>query len=139
MAKIALQDGKIVLKDGKASCACCSPSGECAPGAPSISGSAEQGGTGYDPNGPCVDFITAITTPATVSGLYKCTGGVDDQGNMTWPGGSFFSPADFAPCYGAHNFEFYANLNIGDTVSCEAGSWGGPNGCNISCCFVSAP
>jgi hypothetical protein len=67
---------------------------------------------------------------------------VDDQGNMTWAGGSFFSPAGqpgVGPCFGAHNFEFYANLNIGDTVSCEAGSWGGNVGCNISCCFVSAP
>jgi len=138
MATIKLQEGKVILKDGKVSCSCCG----CAPGAPSISGNASQEGIETDPSSPCVDFITATTTPATISGLYKCTGSVDDQGNMTWPGGSFFSPANqpsVGPCYGAHDFEFYANLNVGDTVSCEAGSWGGPNNCNISCCFVSAP
>jgi hypothetical protein len=141
MATIKTQGGKVITKDGKVSCTCCA-SGECAPGAPSISGSATQQGTGTNQSGPCVDFITATTTPATVSGLHKCTGGVDDQGNMTWPGGSFFSPSNqpsVGPCFGAHNFEFYAKLNTGDTVSCEAGSWGGPVTCIISCCLVTAP
>lgn len=134
MATIKLQDGKVVLKNEKVSCICCNPL--C------VSGSASQEGTGGNPSGPCVDFITAKTTKAIIPGLYKCTGYVDDQGNMTWPGGSFFSPAqqpNIGPCYGGHEFEFYANLNIGDIVSCNAGSWGGGNGCNISCCVVLAP
>lgn len=134
MATIKLQNGKVISKNGKASCTCCDPIGPC------ISGSNDAPGTGNNQNGPCVDFVTATTTAATMDGLYVCTGGVDDQANITWSGGSFFSPANqpnVGPCYGAHNFSFNANLQKGDTVTCNAGSWGGPVGCSINCCPIS--
>jgi hypothetical protein len=63
-----------------------------------------------------------------------------DQANITWSGGSFSSPADqpgVGPCYGGHNFSFNANLKIGDTVTCNAGSWGGAVSCSINCCPVT--
>lgn len=134
MSTIKTKNGKVVLKNGKASCTCCDPIGPC------ISGSNGGGGSGSDPSKPCVDFVTATTTAATVDGLYQCTGSVDDQANITWSGGSFSSPADqpgVGPCYGAHNFSFNANLKIGDTVTCNAGSWGGPVSCSINCCPVT--
>ena len=107
-----------------------------------ISGHGIGEGSYGDPSGPCVDSTTATTTAAKVAGLYQCTGGVDDKGEMTWPGGSFSSPAsmpDVGPCYGAHDFSFTASLGVGDTVSCNAGSWGGGIECHLSCCLVTAP
>jgi len=74
-----------------------------------------------------------------MAGFYRCTGGVDDSGFLTWPGGSFDSPATIPPCFGAHSFSFYAKLNVGETVTCYAGSYGGRVGCSISCCLVKAP
>lgn len=138
MANIALQDGKVVLKDGKASCTCCD--GEIC-----ISGSEFKRGPDIPDRNvtdPCTDFLTVTTTQATKSGLYKCTGVVDDQGSMTWASGSYYSPGsspNIGPCFGRHSFEFNATLNVGDTVSCEAGSWGSDYGCQITCCYVSAP
>ena len=108
----------------------------------SFSGSASGSGSGVDEAGPCVDFLTAVTTPAPKTGFYECTGGVDDQATVTWPGGSFFSPAEYpgiGPCYGAHSFVFTSSFNAGDTVTCEAGSWGSFIGCEITCCRVNAP
>jgi hypothetical protein len=135
MATVKLNsDGKVITKDGNVSCDCC--------GQICISGNQSDDGGGGDPSGPCRDFLTVETTPATKAGLYKCTGGVDDEGQMTWDGGSYFSPANqpsVGPCYGAHGFEFNATLNIGDTVSCQAGSWGGIYECSITCCYISAP
>lgn len=116
------------------SCGCCGPI--C------LLGDAVGRGSSGDPAGPCVHFTTATTTPAKVAGLYQCTGGVDDQGEMTWPGGSFSSPASMpsvGPCYGAHNFSFTASLDVGDTVTCNAGSWGGGIECHLSCCLIIAP
>jgi hypothetical protein len=86
-----------------------------------------------------VDFVTATTTAAAQAGLYQCTGGVDDSGELTWPGGSFSSPSTGGQCYGAHNFSFTASLAVGDTISCNAGSWGGNIECNLSCCLITAP
>ena len=132
---IKTKNGNVLLKNGKPSCECCGPISAC------ISGSNQSGGNDdSDPRGPCVEFLTATTTAATIDSLYECTGSVDDQANITWSGGSFFSPAAnpwFGPCYGAHSFSFNANLKIGDTVTCNAGSWGGAVGCSINCCPVT--
>ena len=122
--------------DGK--CDCCVAPGEC-----SVTGGASEGGSsGGDSSGPCNDFVNAVSNPAPCKGLYNCYGGVDDQGEISWAGGSFFSAADqpnVGPCYGAHNFSFTAYLNKNDTITCRAGSWGGPVGCNFSCTKITAP
>jgi len=118
-------------------CECCTGK-EC-----SVSGGAgDNGSGGTNTEGPCVDFVNAVSDPAPCRGLYTCSGGVDDQAEISWPGGSFFSPADqpnVGPCYGAHDFSFTAYLNKKDTITCRAGSWGGPVGCNFSCTKIKAP
>lgn len=107
-----------------------------------FSGSNFTIGTGIDETGPCVDFLTTITDAAPETGLYECTGLVDDQATITWPAGRFFSPANqpnVGPCYGAHEFSFTAFIQKNQTISCEAGSWGGNIGCEINCCLISVP
>lgn len=98
-------------------------------------------GSGTDTSSGCVDSQSATTTAAEFDGVYTCTGSVDDNGEMSWGGGSYSSPSntDTGPCYGAHGFSFTANLKVGDTVTCRAGSWGGEVGCTISCCGTPAP
>jgi hypothetical protein len=106
-----------------------------------ISGSASGSGSGTDTSSGCVDSKSATTTPAEYDGVYTCTGSVDDNGEMSWGGGSYSSPSstDTGPCYGAHSFSFTANLKKGSTVTCMAGSWGGDVGCTITCCGTAAP
>jgi hypothetical protein len=106
-----------------------------------ISGEASGSGSGTDENGPCVDFLSAVTTSgAQVTGLYNCSGGVDDQGTWTWSGGSKFRPASGpGPCYGAGSISWVAALNKGARMRCRAGSWGGNVGCSMNCCLQEAP
>jgi hypothetical protein len=108
----------------------------------SFFGSNFENGVGKDESGPCVDFLTTTTEPAPQTGLYECKGLVDDQGTITWSGGSFFSPANqqnVGPCFGGHEFTFTAFFQQGQTVSCEAGSWGDFIGCEMLCCLIPAP
>lgn len=129
MATIKIQDGKVILKDGKVSCECCTL---CV-----------SGNSGFpflpipEQVGPCIDFLTATTTSVRKAGLYTCRGRADDSANINWPGGNYVVPpssGDFSRCIGPSDFEFTTNLNVGDRVSCEAGSWGGIVGCRIICC-----
>lgn len=116
------------------------PCQECEPIC--FSGSVSGSGTGSDESGPCVDFLTATTTGAPEEGLYKCVGGVDDQATVSWPGGSFFSPAnqpEKGPCYGSHGFSFNAGFKVDEVAQCQAGSWGGGVGCELTCCLIPAP
>jgi hypothetical protein len=95
-----------------------------------------------DQSGPCRDFRTATSDQANYTGVYDCTGGADDEGTWTWPGGSHFKPAnqpDVGPCYGASNTAFIANMQEGQKMKCQAGSWGGGVGCNLNCCLQQAP
>lgn len=122
--------------DGK--CDCCVAPGEC-----SVVGSALEGGSdGGQKSGPCNDFVNAVSDPAPCRGLYSCSGGSDDQAEISWAGGSLFFPAaipSVGPCYGVTSFSFTAYLNKGDSITCRAGSWGGPVSCNFSCTKIKAP
>lgn len=97
-----------------------------------------DGGSG-DPEGPCSSFRTSTSTPAPSSGYYYCVGGIDDEGTISWPNGSFFSDAIYYQCYGAHVFDFTSYFAEGDTVTIEAGSADGNVGSYIECCKIEAP
>jgi len=115
-------------------CGC--PDGGCL-----VASARGEGGNGPT-SGPCVDFIGATSTGARTTGVYACTGGADDEGTWTWPGGSHFKPANqpnVGPCYGASGTSFTAFLSRGDTMSCKAGSWGSSVSCDFRCCPQAAP
>lgn len=138
MATIALQDGKVILIDGKISCICC--------------GDACVTGDDYynygrppdaDPSGPCTGFYTVNSTAVTAAGLYDCNGTSDDGCTVTWSGGSKDFPAsqpEIGPCYGITAWSLSSiTLEAGEKVKCEARSWAGPCGCSFSCCLITAP
>lgn len=133
MPTIATIQNKIIFKDGGVSCECCE-----------FCVSASQYGNGGEGNrgGPCRDFLTTKTDKVQIEGLYSCVGSVDDAAQISWPGGTFSSPAAqpwVGPCYGAHAFSFNAMFKEDDIVTCTAGSWGIIYGCQIKCCYISAP
>lgn len=137
MQSIATYSGVVVLTDGAVSCACCAP-----PPPVCFRGVNSKIGSGTNPNGPCVDFLTTITSKVPEDGFYHCIGGADDQATITWDGGNYFSPSripSVGPCYGGGQFDFSANFKAEDTVNCIAGSWGSSVGCTIECCLISAP
>lgn len=95
---------------------------------------------GGNTSGPCRDFRTATSDTANYTGVYDCTGGADDEGTWTWPGGSHFKPASGpGPCYGAGGTSFIANMQKDQKMKCRAGSWGDGVGCNLNCCLQQAP
>lgn len=135
---IALHNGSVIFRDGKVSCVCCEDF--CVIGDDYYDYGRPPDA---DQSGPCTGFWTVNSTAATIAGLYDCSGTSDDKCTVTWPNGSedFPSPRpEIGPCFGITSWSLSSiELDVGDKVTCSAGSWSGPCGCAFSCCLITAP